>query len=263
MKSIYDFEVFVEKEIEREVEKKRSKKDKETGETVKYTETVKEKVKENSPYQIILKKPTRSMYEEADLFYSIRFNRYVKMGLLTDSQIAKKQIDVGDGFTPEQFEHYVKLRQTETEKQTMYYSILIKKEEDRNEEDNERLKRLMSDISVISAELEKYQKLRISAYDHTADSKARNDTLLWWCLSLTHFVEGDNKESEPVPMFEGSDFESRKMKMEQLEDDEDPVYKASYQKISDIVSVFYLMGISDSGDIKKTLEELDKSAKNS
>jgi uncharacterized UPF0146 family protein len=256
MKTIYDFEIFLEKDVEREVEKPRQKKNKETGDVEKWTEKTKEIVKESVPCQILIKKPTRSLYEEADLFYSIRFSKYVKLGLLTDSQIAKKQIDVGDGFTTEQFDHYVKLKQAQTEKQALYYSIITKKDEISDEE-AERKDRLLSDLSVIETELEKYSRLRISAYDHTADSRARNDSLMWWCLNLSYIIEGDDTTKEPVPMFEGQDFDTKKMKMEQLEDNEDPIYQKSYKKISDIVSVFYLMGISDKSDIEKTLEELN------
>lgn len=254
MKTLYDFEVFTKKTVKKEIEKSRQKKDKETGEVKKWTEKVIEEVEEDVPVQILIKKPTRSLFEESSLFYSISFNKYVRMGLLTDSQVAKKQLDLGDGFSQEQLSNYLKHTNRKQELQEMIIRINIK--ENPSEEDQERLRKLKLDLVSNDYELEKYEKLKSSAYEHTADSKARSETLLWWCLFLSYIKKND--EDEAKPMFSGSTFEEKKLSMEQYEDEDDEVYNKSYQRISDVISIWYFLGQDDKGDIQKTIDQFDQ-----
>ena len=258
MKTIYDFEVFLKEEVQEEVKKSRRRKNKETGKMEKYEETVIETVEKLTPKTILIKKPTRTMYEDADLFYSIQFNKYVKMGLLTDSQIAKKQIEVGEGLSEEQFEEYIKLKQTFKQKEEALLRLMVKPEEEKTNEDEEKKTSLLREVSMLEARLESYDRLRVSAYEHTADARSRNDCLLWWCLNLS-YIQGEDEEV--IPMFEGQDFKDKKARMEEIEDDEDEIYNASYQRISDIVSIFYLMGVSNREEMKKTLKQYDDAQK--
>ena len=75
MKEIYSFE------IDREVEKTVEEKKQENGKEVTVTSTVTEKV----PVEIVIKKPRRSDYDEAELYYGVQLSEGIKAGLLTQS----------------------------------------------------------------------------------------------------------------------------------------------------------------------------------
>jgi len=83
------YEFFVKKTVEKK-ETEKSKNDK--GEEVETTKTV----KEESNIPLMLKKPNRKLYEQADLFYGIKLSEGINAGLLTKSLLAKRYSnDVG------------------------------------------------------------------------------------------------------------------------------------------------------------------------
>jgi len=262
MKTIYDFEVFVEEEVTKTVEKKRKKKNKETGKMEQWTEKVEEKVVEKIPHQIAIKKPTRSQIEEADLFYSIQFNKYIKMGLLTDSQIAKKQIEVGEGLSKDQINDYLKLQELYTQKEEMLYRTLaINEKEGADEEREKRKNSIISDMLIIENKMGEYKKMQISAYNHTSDSRASMDCLLWWILHLTYFRKGDSETEEYSEMFEGANYSTKQERLNEMEEDGGYWYKlleASYRNISEIVSVWFYLKLETKEDISATIEQMNK-----
>lgn len=217
-----------------------------------------EKKGQDKKYKIQLKKPTRSMFNEADMFYSIQLNKYIKMGLLTAEQLAKRQIDIGGTFSEEQQKHYAKLQTLIADKEEMFLRLAAKTELSPDEED--RKKSLIEDISVLRSQIIDYEYIRNQVYEHTANSKARNDVILWWVLGITQFAEidKDGNTGEFRAMFEGDSHETRKMKLEEMEDDEDVVVTNCFSKLVKIVTVWYWMGISDN----KKMEEILKMEEN-
>jgi len=257
MKKIYDFEVFIEEEVTKTVDKKRKKKNKETGKYETWTEKVQEKSTEKVPHQILIKKPTRSQIEEVDLFYSIQYNKYIKMGLLTDSQIAKKQVEVGDGLSKQQFDEYIKLQELSTQKEEMLYRLMSFDTDD--EEREKRKQSIINDLMIIEHKLAGYKKMQISAYQHTADSRANRDVLLWWSLNLTMFKKGDSEDTEYKPMFEGSDYETKLDRLQEMEEDDGEGSKlldVSYEKISQVISVWAYLKLENKEDISSAIKQM-------
>lgn len=205
-------------------------------------------------YEICLKKPTRSMYSEADMFYSIQLNKYIKMGLLTAEQIAKRQIDVGGTFSDEQQKHYIELQKLLAEKQEMLLRIMSKTEISQDEE--ERKKNLISDTAILKNQLTDYEYIKNQIYEHTANAKARNDLILWWVLNLSMIAEiEEGKESNLVKMFEGETFDTRKLKLQEMEDNDNEIIKNVFSKLVRIVTLWYWMGVSDAERLKQLVEE--------
>lgn len=215
-------------------------------------------VKKN--YRLQLKSPNRSHYQDADMFYSIQLNKYIKLGLLTSEQVAKRQIDVGGTFTEEQLQDYAKLSARLAEKEEMYLRLTAKQESaEFNEEQAERRSKLTEDIAILRAKIQEYEYVRNSVYDHTANAKARNDTILWWVLYLTNFAEikEGTETLDFIPMFSGEDFAAKKMTLEDSEDNEDKVVLATFSKLVRIVTYWYWMGVSDKEKLKELMDKED------
>lgn len=205
---------------------------------------------EDNIYKITIKNPTRSMISEADMFYSIQINKYIKMGLLTAEQLAKKQIDIGGVFSKEQQEQYSKIQALLSEKEEMLIRLISKKDTTENEE--ERKKILRQDISILKTQLTDYEYIKNQVYEHTANSKARNDVILWWILNLTWVSKN---ESEPEQMFKGQDHESRKLKLDEMEDNEDELISEIFGKLAKIITLWYWMGITEKNELQEILKQ--------
>ena len=67
----------------------------EKGEEVKTTKTVKKSVNKT----FVVKKPNRSLYDEAELFYGVKLSEGIKAGLLTRALLAKRFNNDGGGLS--------------------------------------------------------------------------------------------------------------------------------------------------------------------
>lgn len=264
-------EVEVEKEIEveKEVEVERKRKNKETGKMEKVIETETRKVKEkvvetelrdvmeDSPVRVTLKKPTRTQLEDGDMFYSIWLNKYIKMGLLTRAMLAKQHLDVGGSLTEEEKQRYAQLYVRLYEKQQAVQRFGLKTPEERSNDENERLARAVEELGVIRKELTDFEAVQASMFDHTADIKARNKTITWYLLNLTHVTEGDHDDAEARPLFEGETYDDKYESYMELDEIDDPIYLSSIDKLSSLATIWYMSGVSTQEDFDRLLEEID------
>jgi hypothetical protein len=208
-------------------------------------------------FRIQIKAPTRSMLQESDLFYAINFNKYIKLGLLTAEQVAKRQIDIGGTFTDEQRKNYAKIQAILVEKEEMYYRLMEKKYDELTDDEVERKKSLIEDLANLRTQVAEYEYIRTSVYDQTANAKARNESIMWWVLNLATFtkVEEGKEPTEFAPLFKGEDFATKKLSLEEYEDNEDKLVTQIFSKLAKIITFWYWMGVSDRDKLKELLAE--------
>lgn len=195
-------------------------------------------------YKVELRKPTRTLMAEADMYYSIQLSKYIKMGLLTAEQLAKRQVDIGGTFSEEQQKHYSQLQALIAEKQEMILRLMSQK--DLSADEQERKSKLYEDIALLRSQIMDYEYIKNQTYEHCANSKARNDVILWWVLNLAQVGEiVDGKETILDPMFVGESLETKKLSLDEMEDNEDDILRLSFSKMVRAVTFWYWIGISD------------------
>ena len=86
MKTIYEFAINKEGVV-KETEESTN----EAGQKVTITKDVTTQV----PHKYFLKKPTRALFDEAELFYGVKLSEGVKAGLLTRTLLNKRYVDDG------------------------------------------------------------------------------------------------------------------------------------------------------------------------
>ena len=100
MKKLYEFSLYKTDTVK---EKSESTNDK--GEKVITEKDVEKKVE----HKFFLRKPTRSMYDDAELFYGVKLAEGVKAGLLNHALLAKRYNNDGGIFTDDQQEDFINL----------------------------------------------------------------------------------------------------------------------------------------------------------
>jgi len=200
---------------EKQVEETR----KEDGEEVKVTKTklVEEEV------EVYLKRPTRRMYDECNLFYSVEISKGVKAGLLTRAMVAKRYKNDGGGLSEDEqkefAEGYNKLLLKEKEFQVV--QLNLQDDEDLTLlERQEMLAKIVEETEAIKGDLEQYEVAAESLYEHTAESRAARLTNMWWLFFLT-YVKFKNEDrggiDDYAPFFEGKDFNRKSDYYEKIE----------------------------------------------
>lgn len=258
---LYSFSVDLEKEIEEEVEKKTKRKNKETGKMEVVTSKEKVTVKKEIPYTITIKKPNRSELEDGDMFYSIELNKLIKKGLMTKAMLAKQYGSNGGLWSEKEQKIYADLLYKYHQKQldVQQFSILGDKGKLSGRQ-QEKLEISMKEMARIKKDLTEYEMMQNSLFDHTADNKARNRCIMWYILHLTYFQEGEDKDSPHEIMFEGDDFESKYESYEDKEENLDPLYSAIIDKVSSIITIWYVSGNQEKESLEDILEEMKKEA---
>ena len=194
----YIYEFTLKKKVKKQVETKRKNKDGEE-ETILSNRTV------SVPVKFFVKKPTRRMADEAEVFYSVQLSKAIKMGIVTKAMLIKKYADNGGALSEEESKLLLKSLKELNDLENEYKLCVVKKTKDSEKKSDE----LALKIVTLKRELQELESSLQSVYQHTADSKAEKEVLLWYAIQLTEFSEdGGEKEA----FFNGLDFE------EQLED---------------------------------------------
>jgi len=252
MKTLHTFEIEKEKKIK--VDEKRVEDGKEI--TVS-SETVKK-----VPIKFYIKKPTRSLLDDGDLYYSIKLSEGIKEGLLTRAMLSKRFVNDGGVLTNQEREDYIKLYSSLFEKENEFQRLHLIAEKDRTEEDKKKIESLISEISTIQKDFRNLQTSEAALFEHTAETRAKNKTIIWWCLHLAYVDEDaktgeENKDKEPILVFGDGDMNVKTQKYYDLADSEQEFYQELFNKLSFYVTAWYMGSASKPEDfvnIEKDLE---------
>jgi len=244
-KTLYQFTL--EKETEEIVESTR--KNKKTGE-----ETItKRKKKIKTPVEVQIKRPNRRELEEAELVYSIEMSKCVKSGILTKAMLGKKYSDVGGVFSEEDSENYAKLYKEALDLQNEYTRLdTVKK---RTAAQEKRFQTVTKEMAANRKNIIDFESNFQSLFDHTADVKAQNKILLWYCLNLTYvYDEGKDKF---VQYFEGEDFEEKTKFYYDLEESDDKFYWDLVAKITTVIAFWYFNQATSQEDFEDLIKKVE------
>jgi hypothetical protein len=217
---------------------------------------------------IFLKRPTRKMFDECNLFYSVKVSEGVKAGLLTRAMINKRYKNDGGGLSEEEQkdfnEKYGELLLKEREFQVVQLNL----QDDKDISDEERQKRLgvlVEEMEDLKAELEKYQVTAEALYEHTSEARAARLTNMWWLLHLTYIKFKNDKRGgidDYMPLFAGKNFEQKteayELVEERIEAEED---RYIHFEAETIEKSGYLLAAWNGGNCKtfEDFERVDKS----
>ena len=257
--TLYSFPISIEKEVEEEVEKKSKRKNKETGKMEVVTSKEKINVKKEIVFNVFLKKPNRSELEDGDMFYSLELNKYIKMGLLTKAMLAKQYGNQGGVWSEKEQKMYAELLFKMHKKQVEVQQFSILGDNGKlSKRQQEKLEKSTKEMSEAKRELTEYEMIQNSLFDHTADIKARNRAIMWYILHMSYFVEGDSDNAPFETLFEGDDFKSKYESYEEKEESGDEFFEKCIDKISSIITIWYISGEQQQDGLEKIMKEMKK-----
>lgn len=274
-KEIYRFTIFTEDEVEKEVDVEKEVeverevevekvRHNENGEEETYTETevkkftetqiVKEKRKESEQkeHTFIIAQPTRRQMEEADMEYSIEMSKCVKEGILTKNMLLNKYSDVGGIMSEEEAKKLGKMYAELSELQTRFTAFKIKESNPDNFEGKQ--KEVYEKMSMLRRDITTMETNFSSLLSHTADTRAQNKVISWYLLSLT---KTEDEDGNIQPFFNGDTFEEKKEHFYELEENEDPLLSAVYEKLTAFISFWYFSVSTNLEDFESLEKDID------
>ena len=227
MKRIYEFTVNKEETVKEEtVEKKKD------GTEVTTAKDVKKEV----PYKFFLRRPTRAMTDEAELYYGVKLAEGIKAGLLTRALLEKRFENDGGTRSDEENKEYNKIIEKLQAFHKEQAKILEVDEKKRTPTQKKRLKELEDKIKPARRDLRDLQMVEDSLYEETAESRARNKVILWWMLHLAYNDENGNE----TPFFGNGDLDSRFQTYDDIDEGEDIFKIVVARKFAYYVSFWFV-----------------------
>lgn len=239
MKRLYEFTVEKEEEV---IEKSSSVN--EAGETV----TIEKKVKKPVAYKFYIKKPTRALREESELYHGVRLAEGIKAGLLTRSQLGKRFDDDG-GLLSERTQ---KAEREAYKKLFDYQDELSKLEVDTTDKNTDEYKNkkefLVKVIDELRNSLTNLEVQKESLFDETAETRARNKTLTWWVLNLAY-------NNDDTPFYGTGDIDKQLEKYDEIYESGDNFLISVSNDFLYLISYWFIGKAKESVDFDQVLAD--------
>ena len=238
MKKLYEFTVT---KVEPVIKKETSTNDK--GDKVITETTVDEKIK----YSFFLRNTTRALYDEAELFYGIELSKGIKAGLLTKALLAKRYENDGGSLSDGEIERYGNLYLDFYRKTDEYQKLLIRDDDELSDKERDTMLSLESELQENRSTLTQFEMEQQSLYEQTAEVRARNKTILWWILHLSHDDNGQ--------YFKWKTFEEKLEKYDDLSEEEDIFTSTVIQRLTYFVSFWFVGRAGSQEEFDQMLKE--------
>lgn len=247
-KSIYTFNI---EKIAKITEKRQEKYTDENG--VEKERTISETVEKSVPVEILIKQPNRKQIQEAEMIFSIEMSRCIKQGVLTKAMLLNKYSDSGGLVNQKDSDelngNYEKYYQLQID----LANLNLKPESERTAEDKGLINEKQNAIVEVRKLIVERETSYLNLFDHTADSKAQNKTILWYVLSLSHYKDSTKNHTDFVPIFNGKTFEEKEEALYALEEKEDEIYQKTYSKLASLISFWFFTGKIDKDEFDRIL----------
>ena len=239
MKKLFEFTVPKEVEVEETDISKNEK-----GEEIKTTK----KVKTKEQAKFFLRKPTRALFDEAELFYGVRLSEGIKAGLLTRALLSKRFTNDGGVLSEEEKNVYATLYVALFERQNEFQKLSIKDESERTDEEKARYKEVVGELTELRTQIQDFETAQASLFDQTAENRARNKTILWWVLQLAYAVDEKGQE---YPFFGQGNYESKISIYDNMEENGSEFESLVCRKLAYFVSFWYVGRASSQEEFEK------------
>jgi hypothetical protein len=230
----------------KETVKEESKND--TGETV----TTEKEVVRPTKQKVFLKKPTRSLFDEAELFYGVKLSEGIKAGLLTRALLAKRFSNDGGVLSEDDKDRYSDLYIKLYEQQIDIERMSATPAKKRNTDEESKLNDALETSADLRQQLTDFEMAQSSLFEQTAENRARNKTILWWTLQLSHVINEDDTEEA---VFAGQSFDDRLSSYDALEESEDEYHDELLRKLVYYVSFWYVGRVTSQEEFEQLLKD--------
>ncbi|MDB4314550.1 hypothetical protein N9955_00825 [bacterium] len=225
-----------------------------------------EKITKTIEYDVVLKKPTTGVLEDAEFFYGQKFNEYIGAGFYTKAMLSKKMGDIGGLSSKRSIEEISRAinDHIEASKTIAFYEA---SKDDLEDEQKDTLKKAKDVFAATKTIVLEYEEAMRSQFSQTADVKAEQRLIEWLVFNLSYYAEEIDGEKHFVPLFDGDDFdEKREMYLELCEDDFESndsglikiksIFDSSFNTLVRAATIWYNKMGTDQESIEKCLKDV-------
>jgi hypothetical protein len=247
-KWLYTFKV--NKEVDEKIE---SKSTNDAGEeiTVSQVKTV------DKPVNLSLRKPTRKMYDDGELFYGVQLSEGIKAGLLTRTLLAKRYQNDGGVLSEPEKERYSVLYLNLFNRENDLQRIQVNLDNLSSELKKDKITDTLLEMAELRRELQEFENSQSSLFDNTAETRAKNKTIMWWVLHLAHL---ENEVKDWKPLFGEGSYDTKLARYDEIEEEDEDWKTEAVRKLAYFVSFWYSGQATTEEDFEKVANLLQSDA---
>ena len=199
--------------------------------------TVKKTVETNKERSFFLKKPTRVMFDEAELYFGVKLSEGIKAGMLTRAMLAKRFDNDGGVLSEADQEQYSGLYFTMFELQNEVTRLQIIPKAEQTEEEREKYNAAVRALIGCRAKIQDFETAQASFFDQTAENRARTKTIMWWVLNLSYET---SEAGDEIPFFGDGNSEEKLTVYDALEEEGNDYIDEVLRTYSYYISYWYV-----------------------
>ncbi len=199
--------------------------------------TTSQTVTKEIPKKFVIKKPTRVLIDEARLFYGSQFAKAVKNGFLPLALLSKRFKNDEGTLSDDEKKKYADSILDLEKKQKEFSELTTIKDEDKTQEQKDRFKVLLTDIDREWRKIQEIQNSQTNLFNQTAESYAREQSIIWWILHLSY---NENEKNEHTPFFGEGDVPEKLKTYDKIDESDDLFLKSALQKFIALISFWYV-----------------------
>ena len=238
MKRLYEFTVKKKESVDKEVQDVNK-----AGEEI----TVKKTVEEEVEKKFFLRRPTRAMLDEGELYYGVELGKAIRAGMITRPLLHKRYTNDGGIMNDLQQKAFDELTKELREIYKQQEEINVIDEKKRTNAQKKKHKELEDKAKPYLETMRRYNMAEESIFEDTAESRARNKAILWWVLFMSY-------NDDETPFFNKGELEDRIEKYDEIDDGQDPFLPSVVGELTYNISLWYFARPNS----KEQCEELKK-----
>lgn len=245
MKRLYEFTVKKKESVEKEVPDVNK-----DGEEV----TVKKTVEEEVEKKFFLRRPTRAMLDEGELYYGVELGKAIRAGMITRPLLHKRYTNDGGIMNELQQKAFDEITKELREIYKQQEEINVIDEKKRTNAQKKKHKELEDKAKPYLETMRRYNMAEESIFEDTAESRARNKAILWWVLFMSY-------NDDETPFFNKGDIEDRLDRYDEIDDGQDPFLTSVSAEFTYNVSLWYFARPNSSEqfeELKKGVNDLEE-----
>jgi hypothetical protein len=229
MKRLYEFTLKKKEQVEKEVPDVNK-----DGEEITAKKTVEEEVEK----KFFLRRPTRAMLDEGELYYGVELGKAIRAGMITRPLLHKRYTNDGGIMNELQQKAFDEITKELRE---------IYDEKKRTNAQKKKHKELEDKAKPYLETMRRYNMAEESIFEDTAESRARNKAILWWVLFMSY-------NDDETPFFNKGELEDRIEKYDEIDEGQDPFLTSVVGEFTYNISLWYFARPNS----KEQFEELKK-----
>lgn len=202
--------------------------------------------KKAEPIRVVLRKPTRRILEDAEMYKAVKMSECIKRGILTKNMLSTKYANEGGVLTKEEAAEHLGRYKELSELQSEWTEIVINQSgKELSDKITKRLGKILERMNDLKVKISSLESSYSHLFSNTADVITQKEEVKYFVLMLTYLQREDDGETKHEPYFLGDTFEEKLEDFYEKEEGSDEYYRQISARVVHLVS-FWITGAAES-----------------